>query len=39
MAQVVIWDFDGTLAHRPHKWSGAILAAVRAAGIMRGGPG
>lgn len=33
MEQIVIWDFDGTLAHRPHKWSGAILAAVRAAGV------
>jgi len=29
----VIWDFDGTLAHRPLRWSGAILAAVREAGI------
>lgn len=32
-AQYAIWDFDGTLAHRPGMWSGAILSAVRAAGI------
>jgi len=25
----VVWDFDGTLAHRPEKWSGAVLAAMR----------
>ena len=29
----VVWDFDGTLAHRPEQWSGAVLAAVRAAGL------
>jgi putative hydrolase of the HAD superfamily len=32
-AKCVIWDFDGTLAHRPEMWSGAVLSAIRAVGI------
>lgn len=27
-AGVLIWDFDGTLAERPHRWSGAIDDAL-----------
>lgn len=26
--KVLIWDFDGTLAHRPGLWSGALLEAL-----------
>uniref|UniRef100_UPI0018C8600E hypothetical protein n=1 Tax=Mycobacterium avium TaxID=1764 RepID=UPI0018C8600E len=26
---VVFWDFDGTLAHRPGMWAGALCDAVR----------
>jgi putative hydrolase of the HAD superfamily len=32
-AKYVVWDFDGTLARRPQGWSGAVLAAIRAAGL------
>jgi putative hydrolase of the HAD superfamily len=28
-ARALIWDFDGTLAERPGRWSGAVLAALR----------
>ena len=35
-SKYVVWDFDGTLAHRPEMWSGAVLAAVRAAGLTCG---
>ena len=27
-AGVLIWDFDGTLAERPHRWSGAVDDAL-----------
>jgi len=27
-ARVLIWDFDGTLGHRPGHWSGAIADAL-----------
>ena len=30
----MVWDFDGTLAHRPAGWRGAVLEAVRAAGVV-----
>lgn len=30
MAAYLIWDFDGTLAHREGMWSGAVLEALEA---------
>lgn len=27
-SQVVLWDFDGTLAHRTDRWRGALLTAL-----------
>jgi phosphoglycolate phosphatase-like HAD superfamily hydrolase len=32
----LLWDFDGTLAHRPGQWSGAVLSVLRRAGLDRG---
>jgi hypothetical protein len=26
--RVLIWDFDGTLGHRPAHWSGAVADAL-----------
>jgi len=31
VVRAVLWDFDGTLAHREGMWSGALLAALDAA--------
>lgn len=30
MSRVILWDFDETLAHRPGKWRGAMVAALDA---------
>ncbi|MBZ9714235.1 HAD family hydrolase, partial [Deinococcus multiflagellatus] len=30
MTALLIWDFDGTLAHRPGLWSGALLDVLNA---------
>lgn len=29
MANYIIWDFDGTLAHRPGRWSGALYEILQ----------
>jgi putative hydrolase of the HAD superfamily len=32
----VLWDFDGTLAHRPGQWTDTILSVLRAAALAEG---
>lgn len=32
----LIWDFDGTLAHRPGQWSGTVHAVLQRAGLDNG---
>jgi len=32
----LLWDFDGTLAHRPGQWSSTVLAVLHRAGLASG---
>jgi len=32
----LLWDFDGTLAHRPGMWTGAVLGVLREAQLAHG---
>ena len=32
----LLWDFDGTLAHRPGQWTDTVMAVLRAADLAHG---
>lgn len=32
----LLWDFDGTLAHRPGQWTDAVIEVLRSAGLANG---
>jgi putative hydrolase of the HAD superfamily len=32
----LLWDFDGTLAHRPGQWTDTVMAVLRGAGLADG---
>ena len=32
----LLWDFDGTLAHRPGQWTDTVMAVLRAADLAQG---
>lgn len=32
----LLWDFDGTLAHRPGQWTDTVMAVLDAAGLAHG---
>lgn len=34
-ANYVIWDFDGTLAHRPGQWTATVIAVLNAADLAQ----
>ncbi len=35
-ARYLLWDFDGTLAHRPGQWTDTVMAVLRAADLAHG---